>query len=631
MNLYMFFLHIIYNHELKEDNMKYDCIIIGAGLSGLTAASLLAKRGLSVAVCEQASKPGGSCGIFKRQIDEKQVVFDQGASKFLGFGTNGFDAHRFLFNCLEEPFHVVRHGNIYEDLLSIFPDQSISIERFYDDMTNDKTVLFLGIIDFLKHPVTCIKFLSYLNSSADKLLRKYFTDKNILKFFDKLTSTYFFAALENVPVIPSFVMLVKNYVSGSWYPAGSSLFLPGVLEKVIEENNGHMYYDTMVKEIMFNNKKHTLSDLIRCHAKGVILDNDDVLLSDNVIFSGTVWDLYSKLLPKHIVTDEMLAWIDSQEPTHSSVVLYMLVNKTAVPDDACTIEMLASSTGNIDENEVTVHIPSLDDRTLCDEDSHIIIAVVPSFINWGTVKELNESTDHRDSRFFNTYSEDYYQEQKARETERIISLMVKRFPDLKENIKYSELATPFTIERYTMKKNGSTAGPKQKPGQYIFNRQSIKTAWPGLYCCGESTVMGTGAAAVTVSGITAANTVLKKSNKPCYVWNKNMDDYVIELELPIETDWIARHYPADEAKIMSKASECLYCEHPSCCSKKLLDIPGIMRRASCSNFKGAFDIIDNAYIKINENFIKDCETSCMRNVDFSGVFSYLLKRSTSFS
>ena len=47
--------------------MDYDAIIIGGGLSGLTAASLLAKRHLKVAVIDKSYQPGGSCGVFKRK------------------------------------------------------------------------------------------------------------------------------------------------------------------------------------------------------------------------------------------------------------------------------------------------------------------------------------------------------------------------------------------------------------------------------------------------------------------------------------------------------------------------------------------------------------------------------------
>ena len=78
-------------------SMKYDVIAIGGGLSGLTAASLLAKRGLSVAVIEKSYNPGGSCGVFKRG----HVTFDIGAAMLYGFGEKGFNAHRFVFNSLE--------------------------------------------------------------------------------------------------------------------------------------------------------------------------------------------------------------------------------------------------------------------------------------------------------------------------------------------------------------------------------------------------------------------------------------------------------------------------------------------------------------------------------------------------
>ena len=89
--------------------MHYDAIIIGGGLTGLTAASLLAKRHLKFAVVEKSYQPGGSCGIFKRG----DATFDQGSAMLYGFGEAGFNAHRFVFNCLEEPIDIIRHDGVF--------------------------------------------------------------------------------------------------------------------------------------------------------------------------------------------------------------------------------------------------------------------------------------------------------------------------------------------------------------------------------------------------------------------------------------------------------------------------------------------------------------------------------------
>ena len=65
---------------------KYDVIIIGAGISGLTAAALLAKKNRRVALIDAQTKPGGSCGIFKRN----GVIFEQGAAMLYGFIIKSF-------------------------------------------------------------------------------------------------------------------------------------------------------------------------------------------------------------------------------------------------------------------------------------------------------------------------------------------------------------------------------------------------------------------------------------------------------------------------------------------------------------------------------------------------------------
>ena len=296
--------------------MKYDVIIIGAGLSGLTAGSLLAKRGLKVALIDKAYNPGGSCGTFKRN----GVIFDQGSSMLYGFGDTGFNPHRFVFDALEEPIDLIRHDLLYvvhfrghairfhsdidlfiEELGKLFPSEKENLRRFYGDMnkiyhdvmienkqfmTPDETDPKSALISFRRHPGSYIKFLSFLNRNVKSVLRRYFTDPSLFHFFDKLTSTYCYTTTEETPAALAAVMFVDNHIGGSYYPAGSTVFLPGKLEKVIEENAGTMFMENEVVKILFTED----------HPSGVELKNGSRLEADDIIYSGTVWNLYEKLL-----------------------------------------------------------------------------------------------------------------------------------------------------------------------------------------------------------------------------------------------------------------------------------------------------------------------------------------------
>ena len=130
--------------------MKYDVIIIGAGLAGLTAGALLSKRKLKVCVIDAQFKPGGSCGIFKR----KDAVFEQGSSMIYGFGEAGYSPHSFVFNALKEPINIIKHKELYainygehkivfhqdidmfiEELVKVFPKERENFKRFYKDLS----------------------------------------------------------------------------------------------------------------------------------------------------------------------------------------------------------------------------------------------------------------------------------------------------------------------------------------------------------------------------------------------------------------------------------------------------------------------------------------------------------------
>ena len=620
--------------------MERDIIVIGAGLSGLTAAALLAKKGFGVTVVDAQFKPGGSCGIFKR----KDVIFEQGAAMIYGFGKMGFNPHRFVFNALEEPIDILKHDELYcinfkgnriifyedmnkftDELGEVFPTEKKNFKKFYDDFsdlylkviadqptftTPDVVTKEQGLKQLQSHPKAYMKFLGFMNKNTEHILKKYFKSKEVFDFFDKLTSTYCYTNVNETPAILSSIMFVDNHFGGSYYPAGSTLNLVGKLEKVIEENGGEMIYNKKVEKILVEDNK----------VLGVKLDDNKIIKGKRVINSGNVWNLYNNLLDKRLCKNSR-KWANSLVSTYPSLVLYALVDENVIPENTLPIEMLISNSEKIDEGEITVYILSKDDYTLCPRGYETVVAIGPSFKSWSDVKDKD-------------YHSIEYLNKKSTEKKRMLKVLEKRFPGFEKGLYYAEFATPCTLERLVMKENGAVAGPKQQLGQHMMKRLKAKGEIEGLYNCGESTVMGTGTPAVTVSGISVANLILRECNMAEYE-NKNIKkDYVRTVKKPYKGENLKLSNDEVEDRIGKLAMKCQYCMNPSCekaCNKHV-PIRDINRRLSVGNFYGGRKILSKYEMNPCINCTEvSCEKVCIRrkfakSVSIKEINSNLIKK-----
>ena len=406
-----------------------------------------------------------------------------------------------------------------------------------------------------------------------------------------LTSTYCYTNVEETPAILSSIMFVDNHFGGSYYPAGSTLNLIGKLEKVIEENNGHMIYNTEVEEIIVEDNR----------AIKVKLDNETNISAKYIVNSGTVWNLYNKLL-KENVSEDIKNWVNSLEPSYPSVVLFALVKEEAIPKGTLPIEMLIGDKTKLDEDEITVYILSIDDKTLCKKGYHTIMAIGPTFKEWP-------------KGFKNNYNTEKYREMKEVEKNRVLDVLEKRFPGFKENLCYVEISTPTTLNRYVLKEKGSVAGPKQKLGQHMMKRLKSKSEVDSLFNCGESTVMGTGTPAVTISGISAANLILRELGMEEFEYKENMKNYVNIVKKPFEYNQIKIGKNEEEDKLAKLALKCQFCEKPSCekSCKYNMPIRDINRRVAVGNFYGAKNLLKDYDINPCLNCeSKECENHCVR-------------------
>ena len=104
-------------------NTKYDYIVVGSGIGGLTAAAMLSYHGNAVLVLESHYETGGAAHGFTRRVktndandddddddDELEFVFDTGPSFFAGLTTpNALNPLASVLNVLGEPLETVKY------------------------------------------------------------------------------------------------------------------------------------------------------------------------------------------------------------------------------------------------------------------------------------------------------------------------------------------------------------------------------------------------------------------------------------------------------------------------------------------------------------------------------------------
>ena len=587
------------NHYSALRN-KYDVIVVGAGLGGLTAASLLAKRGLSVLLIDQQNKPGGSCTSFKRE----DHVFDVGTAMLYGFGEKGFRPFRFLINELEEPIDVIPHQTLarmtfegqeivfwpdidrfLEELYRLFPLEKEGLRAFYQDLTKmyENIVVKNEIIappselsprqalrQFLSDPLVIVKMQRLLSTSTLDLLKKYFHTPEVINFFDKLCSAYAYTTAAETPAVLAATMFIDNHIGGVYFPAGGAQMFPSTIEKAFERYGGQTLYHQMVDQILINDSQ----------AYGVRLKDGVEILAERVIANATVWNIYGKLVRPEHIRPERMKWVQALIPTYPSMTLYMVVDREGFPAGQYPWEIFIENRKVIDSSDLTLYINSLVDTTLCPPDHLVVMAISPNLSKWPHADEP-------------AYQSPEYEAQKQREADKMIDQIEQHIPGFRKQIRTLIIGTPTTVERYLLKNGGAVGGPKNQIGQEMLKRLHARSEWKHLYFCGDSTTMGTGAPATTVSGVGAANVILRELRMKEYDPRKFDRQYVNLVSLPYRrpvyspTDEITR----DNAYLA--AADCQGCQDPRCVEgcPAAIDIPNFMRRMEAKNYAGAARVI----------------------------------------
>ena len=593
-------MKILNNAVIKD---IYDCIVVGAGIGGLTAAALLANKGVDTLMVEQHYLPGGACTSLKKMGQS----FDVGAALLFGFGSGGeaFGPHKYVMNVLAEPINMVQHDSIYrcnfkdqegklvqvcfwqdfnryfKELVAAFPSQEEGMRNFYAFLESAYGILskndspipisetpFLDMMKmFFKGPRSALKMLKWMNQDMKSVMDKYLgEDQKVKTFFDLLLSLMLTTKVEETPILSAAAIFIIAFHGGACYPEGSPQMLPNALERAFERLGGTVLYRHKVEEILIENKK----------TYGIRLEDGTEIRAKYVISDASVWQNYNKLINKKHLTQKRIDWANSFKPTLSALIMYIGVKVEAIPEGTRAIEMYIEDINNYEGGVAVLYIPSMDDPSICPPGTHSITVIAQLFEEFPRPGEPG-------------YQSEAYYQLKEKETNRILNDLEKYMPNLRDNIISMQVGTPGTIERFTLRDFGSIGGPKQALGQHYTNRPSATSEFKNLFFVGDSTTMGEGVLSTTLSGVGGANMVLKQEGKKIYKSQKFMKNYIHFVEGKPRTPLPSPDEKLDDEKAKRVATECQWCLEAKCNNNcpAGVDVSNFMRRIESKNFIGA--------------------------------------------
>jgi phytoene dehydrogenase-like protein len=520
---------------------------VGAGISGLTAAAYLAKKGYNVVLIEKSEK----CGGLLRSIEKNGFVFDIGARSIENSGVI-----KPMLRDLEIELELVRSPvsigiedkiiNIYSKeqiqdykqlLEQIYPESKNDIKEitdfikkifkdmevlygidnpFFRDLKQDKAFLIKGLLPWLIKFSLVIMRINRMQEPVELFLEKRSKNRSLTDIIGQ----HFF---KNTPL---FFALGYFYVYLDYlYPKGGTGKLSEAIEQKIIELGGKILTETEI-------------DIVIPSEKRVVDAKGNSYYYDKLIWSADLKSLYQILKTEKLETKTvtkiikqkkeflskrggdsvfslMLAIDESPEKfksisnghffytpskkglgeTHRSRLKLLIKNFEKTPkeqvlkwlDDYCQL------------TTYEISIPTLRDASLAPKGKTGLL--VSFLFEYDLIKKVEEAG--------------WYEEFKSQVENRILRTLSKSiYPGIKEKIIFRFSSTPLTIQKKTGNSEGGIVGWSYEAPVPVINNlrkisQSVKTPIPNVLKTGQWAYSPAGIPTAILTGWLAARAVTK--------------------------------------------------------------------------------------------------------------------------
>jgi all-trans-retinol 13,14-reductase len=499
-------------------DIKYDVIIIGGGLAGLSTAAHLAKAGKKVVLFEQQDRPGGYCTSFERQ----GIIFNPAAHwttdpDKLNAVLSELGAPPVKFSPMKSVFRVFGPAEGSDILLT--KDAFVqSVLNSFPAAKKESLVQFMDLSLKIDDEMSSMKAQSpELMSAADKAISRVQTPlklKNVIKYgnisMEKFLFTLFpgdaldglrdalhvMVPMSGAPAAALLAWASIGFRNKAVVPNGGAQNIAAAFTTAVLKQGGKINCSQKVNRIRIQGGK----------VNGVVLADGHEFDAGHVVSTIDARQTFTRLLIPELTPQDYRKKLNS--PVTSSVFTISMITDldpgrfsldgsdiyTCFPDFIKEMENIS----DIDKVDFRLKFPTLIDPGArvagTSAGFHgIQVMATASFQfedNWRTGQQLQRGKEYRDL--------------KKIVASRLLKRVDKYLPGISDHLIYMDIATPITYHRYTQNHQGANIGWRH----FAVWKQKIPFLC-GLFQAGHW-VNGVTLHGAIASGKTAAELILRE-------------------------------------------------------------------------------------------------------------------------
>jgi len=517
-------LRIGYRYRPGRLAAKYDALVIGSGMGGLTTAAMLSELGWKVCVLEQHYTAGGYTHSYERNGYEWDVgvhyIGDVGARtrtrKLFDFLSAGqlewapMDAEYDRFYIGDKTFSARAGREQFRDnLVRQFPNEVEAIDRYLELLGQVGSALSVfGMRRALKPWMRSIatpyfkwRTPAFLFRKTWDVLSELTDNKDLIAVICGQWGDMGLPPRQSAFMVHS--MIVRHYLYGGFYPVGGSWKIADSIIPIIQKSGGEVFTYANVQRILVD------SDTVR----GVRMADGHEIECPVVISSAGADNTFNCLLDDDVVT--RLGYRKAMQQVRPSVghlCLYIGLQATAkelgLPKtnfwiyphndyDKALADFLAD--GDAPFPVVYVSFPSAKDPDYLNRHPGTATIEIVAPAPYGLFAEWEGTTWGKRGA--------EYERLKQALSERLLRHLYDQLPQLEGRVDYYELSTPLSTKWFSAYRHGELYGLDHTPERLQQDWLTPQTRVEGLWLTGQD-ILTCGVTGAMMSGLLTVTSMI---------------------------------------------------------------------------------------------------------------------------